>query len=221
MKYFKVSLSTNIKEIGSYPQIQSMTKNYDYDSNSSVYRLNNFKNKIPEFKPNLNSFVLDNHAKPTDVLSSAFLGSFGILINSKINKILSQFKLINHTKYLASVYFPKDDSILEYYWLHFLSNLEKKIDYKESFFYSSGKHFLTIPNYESYIEQKDSLGKFKKLYAKEIVIKEKFIKHYDLFNIPEIDSSIYISEKLKNVLVKENVTGVDIDQQKILKIEVD
>jgi hypothetical protein len=201
-----------------FPQIQKMTRGYDYDSATSVYELAKFVHELPKFKPNLDAFLLNNKAHLTDVLSTSLINSSGILISEKLKYIFSKSKTAVCDYYPACVSYKKN--IYDYFWMHL-----KSISYDSIVFLKS--KFIVVQNYaypidtinisslEDYVEKKNTLketnsGKNITIWSEIIAFNSQFDKHIDLFRVGTFDTNIYISERLKSVIEENRITGLDI-----------
>ena len=219
MHYYKLLLSCDTKDTGPvYPQVQEMSVKYDYDAKNSVRQLGRCHNSFPPFEPNLNSFVLNSKAKPTDFLSNSIIGPRGFLLSGKAKNILESCNLEGYKFYKASVLFKKEN--IEYYWMHYIFNVRSSVNYKASRFFIY-QNFSTKLDYIDVVSEKDLLKKEKKLEENnpeltlaiwgekiqlDFSIDEKGL---DFFKIGKFDSSYYVSERLYNLFEKHKITGVE------------
>lgn len=221
MKYYILSYSTKEEEIGTsdFPQCEQIAYKILKEPNS-VVNLNN--ENFPPFIPNL-SLKLKEDAILTDAISPSNISAIGFIINNKIKNIFSEFNLLEHKYYNATVMDSKNTQH-NYFWLHFKENRElffKNIDYNKSHFHVTDLAFnkiedIEIMSYNNYLENQKKLT-FKYISASKLYLKEELVKrNYDLFYIRYLFLKPLISERLVQLLKLNNVTGLNIEKQNIL-----
>lgn len=211
MTFYSIEPACDTPETGPvYPQVEAMKPGYDFKKPNSIHNLN--FNGLPNFKPDLDYFVLDKKAKLTDVLSSMISG-FGFLISEKMKNILEQFKLPEHGFYSASVAMG-DTKLNNYFWFLPICNLSDQVDYPKTTFYSKDSfnnvEKLDINAPEDVKEQWPKIGYTKKIVSEDIYFKSGFKLNLDLFMIGVFDFNTYLSEDLKSALVDQNITGIEL-----------
>lgn len=225
MSYYSLKCAVNTFDTGPiFPQIQKMSVGYDYNAKNSVYALSRKIAELPDFIPNLDSFIVHHKANLTDVLSNGFLGSSGFLINDKVKSIFSKFKLSSHKLYNAKVYYKKNT--YPYYWLHIKSDILESVDFKKSSFvillnYAHKIGNIDIFSIADYLEKKEKLklensGKTVSIWADKVVL--SLNPEVDFFKIGTFDTDSYISETLKKSILNEEITGFQIDSSEKLII---
>ena len=217
MKFYVFKHAIATKETGRvFPQIQNMSENYNFDTPYSVDALSRYVNKLPNFAPNLDCFILNSKANATDLLSSSTIANNGFLISEKIKNILSNYKLPDHKYFSATI--QQGTTTLYYYWIHIGSDFNDFIDYKKSSFniienYSEIKQKVKIISKEDYISKKSEVNNKDindSIQASQIVMTNDFDRNINLFNFLNLDDNFYISEELMKDLVKNKVTGIDM-----------
>ncbi len=217
MTYHKLSFSCNTKDTGPvYPQIQKMKDNYDYKSSNSIYALSRYHEGFPNFRPDLDGFILHGRAKLTDFLSNGIVSS-GILLSEKAKGVLGKCNLIG-CKFLDAKVYHKNDKI-DYYWMHVISQVRPYVDYERSKFFiyknfSTRLKYINISSEEDLILKQNILkennpGQTLAIWAETIRFNSNFDKKNDFFMVGKFDGSYYVSEKLYNLFVKHNITGVE------------
>ncbi len=204
MKYYTASYSTG-KETGrDFPQLHCTTQ-------SSAHQISAWE--FPDFKPEL-QFELNKTAKLTDVLSNAAIPGFGFLHNGRTKQILNGFNLMKNKFYDAEILLPKTGKKEKYDYLHLCDpELSRTIDYKKSVFYEEEFVFRTgkiqINSYEHYneLKLKDKEAKFS-VDLDEIFVTDSFDRTLDMFVFLPFSGKIYITERLKDELEKEKITGL-------------
>ena len=218
MQFYIVSPATNTTETGSeYPQVQKMAPEYNYQAKNSVYAVSKTLDKIPDYKPNLDYFIVSEKAKLTDILSVSTIHG-GFLISPSYKKILENFNLPLHKFFNANVFYKQ--KFFKYYWLHIICDLTNNVDYSNSEFiaFYNYKHDLgtiKISTKEDFLQKKIELknnnpGKTITIWAKKIAFKKVFNSNLDLFKIGMFDSNFYITGKLKEKIYSEKITGCSI-----------
>jgi hypothetical protein len=205
--YHIIKNDLNDKVVGKdYPQVNCLTMNQAHLLQSWL-----FLDPEPELK-----LELKKKAILTDVLSDATINASGFLINEKLKNILESFKLIRHKFYLASVKAKAEN--FDFYWLHLSEpEITKSLDYQNSTFFRTEYTFREEPielhSLEDYnkIKSQDNDASFG-VELDKIVVSNSFDKELDMFTFLPFDSNIYISEKLKHALLKNNITGFRIEE---------
>ncbi|UXE68834.1 MAG: hypothetical protein KA713_09770 [Chryseotalea sp. WA131a] len=213
MKYYNISDSTG-KETGrAYPQLHCLTQEYAHSMSPWEF---------PGFTPKLH-FELVKTAKLTDVLSQASISASGLLVNNKVREILSQFKLMRHKFYEASIILPKTRETLNYYWLHLCQpELTLYLDYDKSIFceteWTFRKEVIELNSYEHYkeLKSKDIQAKFG-VKVDEIFVTEKFDKDLDIFTFLPFSKPKIVSSTIKDAFDKNKVTGVEYEEAREIK----
>ena len=209
-KYFNINYELDNKITGKgYPQVNCLNLN-DIGKFSS-WELNKEKTVL--------KFELNKKSKLTDVLSVLEINT-GFLISAKVKKIFNDFKLMRHQYFDATI--ETNEGIFDYYWLHLTEpDLVKKIDYKKSIFYETEytfkKKIIFLDNYEQYqkLKSKDEEASFG-VTAEHIFFSSSFDKTIDLFTFLPFNNDIYISERLKNALVENNIYSFNIKQSNVI-----
>lgn len=215
--YYTFNYACDTAETGPvFPQIQKMTPGYDYESDNSVYALENSRHSFPEFVPNLDSFILHGRAKLTDVISTAPISGCGFLISGKLKEIFERYRIVSHQFYPAKV-ISRGKIHDNYFWMHIISDMTDLVDYPRSTFFVY-KHYLTndgvikVNSIEDYFEkrkqlQKENPGINITIWSEKLQLKPQFDKKLDLFTIDLFDTDFYISQSLKDDLTQNNITG--------------
>ncbi len=102
------------KDIGTYPQHQSMGAGYDFDAPHSVHQLP--YDALPDFEPNFNTILIHGHARRTDLISSAPIRNTGYLVSSRLRAVLEQFALPRHRFYPVPAS-HRGKPVSGYFWL--------------------------------------------------------------------------------------------------------
>lgn len=218
MSYFIFKPATNTPETGpEYPQVQKMAPGYNYKAPNSVHALSREVEKIPDYEPNLDYFIVQGRAKLSDILSVAPV-SGGFLMSAKLKNILEQFRLPTHKFYPAKLQHKKQ--FYDYYWMHIICDLTDYVDYPNSTFfvyynYSQNLGYINISSKEELIQKKQKLksdnpGKTVTIWADKLTLSQSFNKKLDLFEVGTFDANYYISESLCQAITNAKVSGCSI-----------
>jgi hypothetical protein len=224
--YYILSNETDKKIIGKqYPQCKGMPSGLGLTSNwfeqkNSMTKLSN--NEVPDFTPDL-IFELESDAILTDVISPSNISAKGLLINSRTKQLFDKYEIMDHKYFHATVYFKKTK--LDYYWLHFIDIdglMLKDIDYNLSSFFIADIVFskiedIDIQSYEDYLSEKMNLS-MQYIRAEKLIFKPMTkSKECDLFYLDQLASKFFISKALKNDIEVNNISGLLIKEQSILR----
>lgn len=218
MKYFDLTKSNDIRIVGEIPQV-SATENNLFGSPFSPInvRYDKILDKIP-----LLELEFEKKAKKTDLLSSYNI-YFGLLISEKIKQIVSDFNLPNHKFYHLNLLKNKKN-VNGYYFFHFYDNLFHYLDYKKTkiaimhkFNFSVLDEFV-LQSEEHLKEIKSSLKFEEHIRLKELHFNDTF-PNYDIMTNNILGFQTLISEKLLFALQENDITGYEVSEYHILKLE--
>lgn len=216
MYWHSISISTDEKIIGTYPQTNGMGHGYNLKGANSIWNLPNLK--APTFEPDFDCFQLDKKAKLTDVISTSLISACGFIVNDKVKSIFDLFKLPPH------IYFPvkilhKKDIITNYYWLHFTDENSINIDFKNSIFELT--HPLPFFRTDSIIlegKEFDILTASKlanpdyKLFPKKVKLKRP--QNIDFMVFDFLYQPFYASDDMIKAVNNNLITGLNLSVQK-------
>ena len=213
MKYYILSESTDTNIIGYYPQT-------DVSEDSEFFSVFiDFQTRIEEFPEHIPKYIiiLNKKAYPTDFIERVSV-PYGLVVNNKIKSLITSYSLPNHKFYDTEVIYKK--SKLNYYWFHFYDDIFQYIDMKKSKFILKWRDIIQefcFTSKEFYLsKEQETFGDFEKnLIIKEVYLLNSFPK-YDIFHFEERN---IISEKLLNAFQENNITGYEVSEYNILKLE--
>ena len=213
MKYYILSESTDTNIIGYYPQT-------DVSEDSEFFSVFiDFQTRIEEFPEHIPKYIiiLNKKAYPTDFIERVSV-PYGLVVNNKIKSLITLYSLPNHKFYDTEVIYKK--SKLNYYWFHFYDDIFQYIDMKKSKFILKWRDVIEefcFTSKEFYLsKEQETFGDFEKnLIIKEVYLLNSFPK-YDIFHFEGRD---IISEKLLNAFQENNITGYEVSEYNILKLE--
>lgn len=227
--YYIIEATYEGKVIGPmYPQCQKFIKEYDPDVEGGIYWLyDQVKGKKDILiKPLIDCYILSLRSKVTNALSTVCLEPF---LDKKTIDIISQYNIGNHQIFQSKVL--RNKIYYDYYYLYLKENVLKHIDLQKTIFIeedSSHNRYETYTGISSLKELDDLRYKLWKspegirlLVPYKISLKKSFNKNLDIFDIPIIDktSYAYISQRLKEHLEKENITGLTFTEAQNLYFE--
>ncbi|WP_276503541.1 hypothetical protein [Terrimonas pollutisoli] len=190
-----------------FPQI-SQHKGWCYDNYSLLSQLR--PDVLPEESLILDYLVLHKGAKLTDFVSDSIL-FWGFIVSENVKNILCNCNLPQHRFF--ELHIEVDNRMLaNYYWFFPIGNMYSLIDFSKSNFLISHRFlpnqvvtknvkFKNISNIKSFESQNSRLRVHGQSlsFAKEI--------NYDIFQIGGFSFNWIITERLKNLFNKGNISG--------------
>lgn len=218
MSYFIFKESSSPEQIGKhYPQSSKMSSGYRYNDYDSVWQI---RSEPLYFPPNLNSFVLNGQSKKTDIISVMSLNSRNnILVKSSLAKIWKNLNTCEYQEFPATIIYRKQK--FDYTLLHFYTYHNQFIDFKKSNFYYAQNRTekirdLEINSMKEYVDTGSRIYRETQLQFTDsicpynLAIDDEKAK-FDFFLVEDMPGFNYIiSEKFKQVLIEEKVTGIDL-----------
>jgi len=173
-----------------------------------------FWDEFPEITPKL-YFDLEENAYVTDILSQATINQSGFVISARLKEILSKFNLVNHELYALNI--GNLNEANDFHWLNLVpEKLHLHIDYSKSNFYTTELGFqeddIVVNSFSDYKEKLSFLKSDFSIESDLIFFEKGFHIPYDLFVISYFDDDIYVSERLVEVLKKNNISGYELDE---------
>jgi hypothetical protein len=158
---------------------------------------------------------LDRRAKVTDVMSDVTIPAVGLLVNKKVREIFDQHNLMSHKYYPVEIEAKGDILHYDFFQPFDEKNLDSYIDFEKSSFEWRGftieSSSVKLYSYKEYKEKRNTRGICDDIVLTDIVLKNTFSKEWDVFTFSPIRGGRYffISEKLKNALEANNVSGIE------------
>ena len=161
---------------------------------------------------NLN-FQLEEKAKRTNFLSNSSIAALGFVIDDKVETLLGSMNLSEHRIYATPV-IEKGETLSNYRWLHFKEDenaILSTVDWNNSTFVKTNL-FLKEGNVKI-----GSAEEYQRLSAEDHMItyepeclsfKDKQILNKDMFTLGSLFYGVIVSERLKESLEKEKITGI-------------
>lgn len=142
------------------------------------------------------------------------VGDF-FLISEKTKSIFEQHQLCTHRFYPLGLY--KRKVKYNYFLFSIISDYSSNVDYEKSIFVEhdllTGEKgdFVLLDSRKKLLQKNNRLQNKKgiqwAIQSEKIVMNENFNKELDFFNITRLDSATYVSERLKNSIESNGLTG--------------
>lgn len=213
MNYYILKEATDSKIIGpTFPQCQEFLKEYNnnYENNNSFFYFAHFKGLEIDFLPDSTSFFLKEKVKLTDLMSCYLGPGNDKLVSNSLYHIITHFNS-SPLQVFDCILNKKNERFSNYNWLHFIYDLEKLVDFRQSVFHHPDsilkKRSKDIRNYNDYMEFDRELDTFGLLSAKKTVVN---CSPLDFFTVGHLNQKCYVSENLKNDL--KYMSGIEFEK---------
>jgi hypothetical protein len=233
MTYYSFTEACATKETGPVsPQVYKWKPRYDDDKVDSYYSFYNASERgkiFPDFAPNMDAMIMHGRAKPTDLVSVPL--SIGFMVSEKLKTLFEQFNFPPHRFYPTKIIHKKVD-LGSYYYMHLVSKYYddylNDVDYSKSVFVITGigrsnPQSITLTSKKDYLEQSELLQQealtkkaFRGIDADKIHFNANFDIRLDCFRAP-FGIQYYISQRLRDAIVAEKITGCDIELTDVIK----
>ena len=210
MKYYYLNNSTELDDICFYPQTKIINGTTVFEG-----KPNYDQNFIEKGEIEINSKAIQ-----TNLLDKSPIGK-GLIIDKKLRDILLEFSMPAHR--IHKIPTTHNSIELEYFWLSFVSS-NRHIDYEKSEFeiFNSSKFRvlgkLQLKSIDFYHRISSSLTFDENTRISKLVFKDSFPKN-DLINFEKIRPGEFISERLKDKLIDEKITGIKITEAEIITMQ--
>ncbi|WP_165749835.1 hypothetical protein [Cellulophaga sp. Z1A5H] len=207
MKYYHLTNSTELEDISFYPQTK-----LTYSTNSFDEKLSYEEKFVKHGKIEINS-----KSRATNLLDKPS-GGKGLIIDKKLKNLLLEFSIPSHR--IHTIPTTHKNIEFEYFWISFVPST-RHLDYAKSEFeiINSSKFKvlgkLELKSAEFYNRIQRALTFEENTRVSKLVFKDSFPKN-DLINFQQIRPGEFISEKLKDRLIKEKITGIEITEAEII-----
>lgn len=206
MRYFYLGETRELSVIGHYPQtMRTKNEGYHVDAFNSERKIK--ADEFPDFEPNY-GLDLQTGANATDVLDKSTL-PYGFVVSERLKKLLMNFMLPPHRFYKIDVYGTNK----RYYWFHYITSIWDYIDFENTEIEVIHKFKFIVEEIKKFTSFEDIMN-FKKSLPRQNTIRFGSIKlrdnfpNYDLFEMTGPKYYTLISNKLKQSLDKEKITGI-------------
>ncbi|KAF9659324.1 hypothetical protein HBA12_03495 [Tenacibaculum mesophilum] len=223
MRYYKLTFSNSIKEIGAFPQSEDCILGDIQQDFIPLEGIIDIDFKLPE--P-----ILEKKAKRTSYIKVVAISDF-LVINDDLLGFLKKFNIGNHQDWKIKVW--QNKQLLPNYNLFFINDVKQDtyIDFSNSEFYSkklgdwdnsSVQQSVLVNDYHEYLFEKEKLRKDKLLLLHHKVTLNLSKTNEDMFRFVNVSPNGYfVSEKLKNAIEENGFTGIEfIEVSELDKVEV-
>ena len=221
MNYYILKNSTG-RDTGTIAgiQIKNRSLEYDYNGENSYQFLPDLV--PPKITPNLDYFIIEKKAIMTDFISCiGIIYATGFIISEKAKQLFEQFSLMQHYFYSAKLLHK--NKFHQYYWLHLSEDYIYYIDYDKSAFNTTKPAGWTISGWDEQrqvikIDSPQAMMSVRKEIAGIRIITPTKLYLKGIEN-PKLDllafssfgeNRVLISERLKNGMMAENITGIEL-----------
>lgn len=223
MKYYTLNYAVDTDETGdAYPQISDDSPACLEGRKGSMRNLDAYR--LTSFVPDLDYYELNKDAKLTDLMSGGVPAGVsggvvkGFVVNEKLKNIFQMYNLDSYYFYPAVV---KEKKVFHrnYYLMHVVSDQSDYIDFNKSEFYK--QKFVTNLGDVKVMSKSDYDEKTKEFWKESMVISieptklvlsNEFDKKLDLFVAGLANFDVIISERLREHLLNEKITGIEIKE---------
>ena len=150
---------------------------------------------------------------------SSYNSHWGILINKKIKRIIVNFN-IPTSKFYSFILLENRIIIKDYYLFRFYDDIFQYIDMKKSKFILEWRDIIQEFCFTSKDFFKSKKKKTFEDFETKLIIKEVYLLNsfpqYDIFHF---EGRNIISEKLLNAFIENNITGYEVSEYDVLKLE--
>jgi hypothetical protein len=212
MPFYKLEYSVDAAVIGVFPQARISRSCYQDGERAFVHVNVPLEGKIEgDILPP--RFILEKRAKVVDLLATGTrsLDEF-LVLSPRAWGVLQQFEVDECQAYTAEV--TRGDTIRTYHLVHFpWSRNRDYINWERSVFGHTTQfgqdliQILQFPNYDAFYAYKKPLFKKKERIGVEALFLREEAIDKDIFRLLFIRSGVYVSERLKDALQKEGITG--------------
>lgn len=213
MKFYTIGPSRDISEIGAYPQTLISP-----DTEHDFYNVKPYE--FPEFVPK-GAFVMADKAKMTDLIEGIGI-PFGFIISGELKQVFEKSNLPPSNFYPIKVY--QESTEFEYYWFHFISGIKCLVDRAATTLTLFDKFTFEIIEDDIALETLGDVNNFQRNLSKDHRVRIKRIvlkpdaKTYSIMNVDILFSkTTLISEELKDKITQGGLTGMEINQFKMLE----
>ena len=223
MKYYKLNFSSNLKEIGKFPQSEDcIIGDVQQDFIPWEGKID-FDFKLPE--P-----ILEKKAKQTSYIVVVAISKF-LVIDDEFLSFLRLFNIGNYQEWKINTW--QNKQLIDKYNLFLINNTkqDKYIDFSKSEFYSkklgdwdnsSAQQPVSVNDYDEYVSEKERLRKDKLMLLEKKVYLDLSKATEDMFRIVNAPPGGYfVSERLKNAIEESGFTGMEfIEVSELDRVEV-
>ncbi|AZQ64833.1 hypothetical protein EI427_21650 [Flammeovirga pectinis] len=209
MKYYKLRFDVNNDVLKEVPDI--------IEQESDIRDLREFNNldRIPDFQPYLNDFIIYDKFKNVDILDLDL--NSGIIVSSKFKDILLRHNLSEHRFYEANVFSTKGEKV-DFHYLFLVNTFYDLLDLEKTKFYGMDWYGNKLTDAFNIKSEKDRVELSKRVRKDniniEVVKSETYIisQKLDLIRC-NIENGFLISERLKYEIEEYDLENIVISEK--------
>lgn len=209
MEFFILNYSLDLKEVGVENQIQNIAPDYNPEAE---YSWRHIKPQEPiNYRFRAPNFILEPKAIMTDFLNFVPGPRFMLLISDKFFDLMKGFHLPEFQKFTSKVFYEGKD--FNYNLVYFSNSFDSKfIDFKQSKFaitkFGKFVESIIISSEDDFWRKKETIKRPLRISFVSLILKEEI--QFDLFRLYYPFTGFFISSKLKNSILANNITGIKI-----------
>jgi hypothetical protein len=221
MKYFALETSLDKKILGYYPQIKSFVHHCDILDEAKF--IDKFIFEKIEIEPVLSNVVLHQKSKLTDFIDAfGDVGfNFGYLISDNFKNILDKFNSFGFQFF--KTYVIQNQNNFENYWqtniydfpFHFIDFAKTSISLKDGLTRKIISECSDVKNLEDFENKIDTLSFPYSISISNIHFNENMNLDFFVLRYTEGGQKGIISERLKNELEKNEISGLEFRPMEI------
>lgn len=217
MKYFSIHSSCDDKIMGRLPQIKEVVHNCHILDNPNF--IDRFPFKRIDSKPILSNAVLYGKSQKTDLIKTSSIGfSYGsLLISDKLKKIFEQFNCFG-IQFFPTYVIQKEKKFNNYWQTHVYDIPYDYIDFTKTHLLLKDRdekrkpienYLKKVSDKEEFLNIAETMKYPKMLFLKNVVfVSAMYLDYFFLRNFEGANLGI-VSEKLKDEIKKQKVTGIE------------
>jgi hypothetical protein len=223
MKYYKLTSSKNIKEVGAKPQSEECLIGDIQKDFIPWEGIIDFDFKLPE--P-----ILEEKSKQTSYLKVIAISIRFLVIDNNLLTFLEDYNIGNYQKWKIKTW--QNKQLIEKYNLFILNDSKHQyIDFKKSKFLigklgdwrdKSTRKPISINDHKEYLSEREKLRKDKSMILHDKIIFDLREANEDMFRVVNAPlGGYYVSERLKSAIEENGFTGMEFKEVSMLdKVEV-
>ncbi len=210
MKYYQIIIDADLPVIGKYPQVKELKIDFHKARASQWGIISQWKSE--DDIPDLNNFVFQRGAKPTDVITNSFVGvTSGLFLSEKAKDVLAKF-VINGSFYPMTIYQENENISYNFMWFKYKDlneivwNKSVFIEFYEITNHSKYGNITKIDDFEDYKFKIRKLRNDKVESGWTYVAKEMCLK--GCFDItPAFGIGLICNENVKIAIEENHLSG--------------
>lgn len=210
MPFYKLEHSTSIPEIGLYPQAQLEMSRKVYDEKALFHLDIPSEGRIQPFSPA--RFILEKGAKMIDYLAIVPKGGDLKMLSPRLYELLQLFQIDEFQSFPTEL--VNKGSHYPYHLIHLVCFRNRDyIDWEQTVFGHTTNMWreliaeLQFQDYDAFTSfRRAAFSNNEHLIVRKLVLREDVIDK-DLFRLLFVSTGFYVSQRLKDALQAENISG--------------